>query len=91
MAIKYGLSIFSSIEDDTIDFNAPPMMIDDLNDSTALLEFRFRKDDLSKLALLLKPKIFHFIDHDDDNYIFVQNRRSPQWIVVVIGCKTSIQ
>ena len=55
--ITYLSSIYRPILDETIDFDSPPTLINDYNESTCISFFRFRKSDLLELSALLWPRI----------------------------------
>jgi hypothetical protein len=48
--MAYSNFIYHPILDETIDFDKPPLKISNLDDSKALLDFRFCKDDLQEIA-----------------------------------------
>jgi hypothetical protein len=60
--MAYSNFIYHPILDETIDFNKPPLKISDLDDSKALLDFRFCKDDLQEIADSLWPKLEPFLE-----------------------------
>jgi hypothetical protein len=55
--IAYSNYIFCPLLGETIDFDAPPMKIIDLDESKCILDFRFRKLELEEIANLLWPKM----------------------------------
>jgi hypothetical protein len=59
--------------DGTIDFTKPPLKISDLDDSKALLDFRFRKDDFQEIEDSLWPKLEPFLEGTHDK-INIQNQ-----------------
>jgi hypothetical protein len=65
--------LFIIILNEMIDFNKPPLKISDLDDSKALLDFRFCKDDLQEIADSLWPKLKPFLEGTRDK-IMVQNQ-----------------
>ena len=67
--------IYSALEEEDIDFDAPPKMIADVSGSASMLEFRFRKPQLQLIADLLWPRMSLFLDGDKDN-ITCSNRYS---------------
>lgn len=64
--VHYGEDIFTTMVDDTIDFDADPLMIDDLTDLNAIEDFRFRKEDLREVVEILKPKFYDLVEHEGD-------------------------
>lgn len=72
-AISYFNFIYCPILDGTIDFTSDPLKISDLDESKAIMDFRFRKDDLQEIADSLWPKMEPFLEGTRDN-ILVQNR-----------------
>lgn len=71
--LQYAEFIMQPIVDSTIDFNAPPLRIDDINDAESLNEFRFRKHHLVEVADRLWPKLGLLLQGTRDR-IMVQNR-----------------
>ena len=71
--MAYSDFIYQPILDETIDFTRPPLKISDLDDSKALLDFRFRKVDLQEIADSLWPKLEPFLGGTLDK-IMVQNQ-----------------
>jgi hypothetical protein len=69
----YSNYIYRPILDETIDFTRCPLKISDLDDSKALLDFRFHKDDLQEIADSLWPKLEPFLEGMHDK-IMVQNQ-----------------
>jgi hypothetical protein len=71
--MAYSNFIYRPILDGSIDFTKPPLKISDLDDSKALLDFRFCKDDLQEIADSLWPKLEPFLEGTHDK-IMVQNQ-----------------
>jgi hypothetical protein len=71
--MAYSNFIYHPILDELIDFTKPPLKISNLDDSKALLDFRFRKDDLQEIADSLWPKLEPFLEGTHDK-IMVQNQ-----------------
>ena len=71
--IEYAQSIFAPIVDDSINFQSPPLLIQDLNESESLHEFRFRNQHLQEVADLLWPKLSLILDGTKER-IKVMNR-----------------
>ena len=71
--IAYSNYINGPLLDTTIDFDAAPLKINDLDESKCILEFRFRKLELLEIANLLWPKMVLFLEGTRDK-ILVQNR-----------------
>ena len=71
--IAYSNYINGPLLDTTIDFDAAPLKIDDLDESKCILEFRFRKLELLEIAERLWPKMELFLEGTRDK-ILVQTR-----------------
>ena len=71
--IVYSNYIFGPILDETIDFEAAPLKIIDLDESKCILDFRFRQLDLLEIANRLWPKMELYLEGTRDK-ILVQNR-----------------
>jgi hypothetical protein len=71
--MAYSNFLYRPILDGSIDFTKPPLKISDLDDSKALLDFRFRKDDLQEIADSLWPKLEPFLE-GTRNKINIQNQ-----------------
>jgi hypothetical protein len=80
--IAYSNYINCPLLDTAIDFDAPPLKIDDLDESKCILEFRFRKLELLEIANLLWPKMELFLEGTRDK-IVVQNRYTCDY---ELGC-----
>jgi hypothetical protein len=71
--VRYGNSIYHRFFDPSINFMAPPLIVGDLDESSCISEFRFRKEHLQELANLLWPKLSLFLEGDKDK-IKVKNK-----------------
>ena len=71
--ITYSNYIFRPLLDETIDFDAPPMKIINLDESKCILDFRFCKLEQEEIANLLWPKMELFLEGTRGK-ILVQNR-----------------
>ena len=71
--MDYSNFIYQPILDESIDFTKPPLKISDLDDSKAILDFRFCKVDLQEIADSLWPKLEPFLEGTQDK-IMVQNQ-----------------
>jgi hypothetical protein len=76
--IAYSNYINCPLLDTTIDFDAPPLKIDDLDESKCILDFRFRKLELKEIAERLWPKMELFLEGTRDK-IRVQNRYTCEY------------
>jgi hypothetical protein len=71
--IAYGNYIYAPIMDPTIDFECARLMsISDLSESICASDFRFRKDNLQKVADLLWPRLNVYLQGERDD-IKVEN------------------
>ena len=70
---RYIRKLYRPIVDETIDFESPPKLIDNYNESMCINFFRFRKADLQELANLLWPRMTMYLNGDRDR-ISCQNR-----------------
>ena len=75
--MDYFNFIYRPILDETIDFDKPPLKISDLDDSKALLDFRFRKDDLQEIADSLWPKLEPFLEGTRDKIMCENQYQCP--------------
>jgi nuclease HARBI1 len=69
--------IYAPIIDDTIDFDTPPKIIQDYNDSKCLSHFRFRKNELQLLANLLWPRLQNHLHGNRDGTLCTNGYRVP--------------
>jgi hypothetical protein len=58
--------VYESLEDESIDFYALRVCIQNLEASTCILNFRFRKSELQELADLLWPKMSTYLPGDKE-------------------------
>ena len=75
--MDYFNFIYRPILDETIDFDKPPLKISDLDDSKAILDFRFRKDDLQEIADSLWPKLEPFLEGTRDKIMCENQYQCP--------------
>lgn len=75
--IAFYRRIHAPIVDTTIDFDAPPKIIQDYNDSTCLSYFRFRRNELQLLANLLWPRLQNHINGNRDSILCTNGYRVP--------------
>jgi hypothetical protein len=71
--IEYANFICRPLSDPTIDYEAAPLIISDLDDSKCILDFRFRMTDIQDFADLLWPKMELILEGERD-LIKVNNR-----------------
>ena len=86
--VRYGNAIYQRFFDPSIDFMAPPLVVGDLDESSCISEFRFRKEHLQELANLLWPKLSLFLEGDKDK-IKVKNKYTCPYetgILLVLYC-----
>jgi hypothetical protein len=55
--IEYSKFVYQPLVDDSIDFEAPPLLIGDLNEAVSIIDFRFRKQHIQEIADRLWPKL----------------------------------
>jgi DDE superfamily endonuclease len=72
--------------DKTIDFDKPPLKISDHDDSKAILDFRFCKDDLQEIADSLWPKLDSFLEGTHDKIMVGNQYQCPfeTWLLLVL-------
>lgn len=75
--INYAKLIYTRICDEDIDFTKPPLRIQDLNESTAISDFRFRKDQLTELVQRLYPKMLPYLDGDEESIKCINKYKIP--------------
>jgi len=63
-ALQMHERLYAPLEDESIPWEDPPMMIDDVSDSDAQLYFRFRKEHLYLIADKLWPRLSTFFSDD---------------------------
>ena len=71
--VRYRDTIYHRFFDPTINFMAPPLVVQDVDESSCISEFRFRKEHLQELANLLWPKMSLYLEGDRDK-ITVRNK-----------------